>query len=188
MSDTNETIDTSSELAALKSRADLMKIPYHPSIGLEKLREKVNEAVSSTSSNQSKSDAVETPQVESENALRGRLRREASALVRIRLSCMNPAKKEWEGEIITVGNSVVGTFSKYVPFNADEGWHVPKIILDTLQERQCQIFYTPIGKDGKKGGRTGKLIKEFAIEILPMLTPEELHDLAQRQALGNTVG
>jgi hypothetical protein len=35
--------------------------------------------------------------------------------------------------------------------------------------------------------RKGKLIKEFAIEVLPQLTPEELRDLAQRQAMANAI-
>ena len=35
------------ELTSLKQRADLLGLSYHPSIGLEKLREKVNAALSS---------------------------------------------------------------------------------------------------------------------------------------------
>jgi hypothetical protein len=31
------------------------------------------------------------------------------------------------------------------------------------------------------------LVKEFAIEILDPLTPQELKDLAQRQAMGNRI-
>ena len=110
---------------------------------------------------------------------------DALRLIRIRLQCMNPAKKEWEGEIISVGNSVVGTVKKYIPFNADEGWHVPRILLDTLQDRQCQVFTTVKSKNGINV-RKGKLIKEFAIEILPPLTQDELKELAQRQAMSAT--
>ena len=95
---------------------------------------------------------------------------------------MNPAKAEWDGEIFVAGNSLIGSIKKFVPFNADDGWHVPNIILQMLRERQCQIFVTEKDSRGNKI-RKGKLIREFAIEVLEPLTEEELHDLAQRQAM-----
>lgn len=171
------------ELSALKTRADMMGISYHPSIGLEKLREKVNSALAP----KQEEKPVQTSVGETESQRQRRLFNEAAELIRIRLTCMNPAKKEWDGEIISVGNSVVGTFTKYIPFNAEEGWHVPRLILNYLQERQCQIFTTITDSRGNKT-RKGKLIREFNIEILPKLTQEELQDLAQRQAMSNSVG
>ena len=48
---------------------------------------------------------------------------------------MNPAKKEWTGEIMTVGNRVIGSVKKFIPFNADDGWHVPYIMYEQLRER-----------------------------------------------------
>jgi hypothetical protein len=180
------------ELAALKARADMMGVSYHPSIGLEKLREKVNAAMTQEPTAEPVAaapvvtSAPAAPQVETEGQRSQRLKRDASRLVRIRLTCMNPAKAEWPGEIISVGNSVVGSFSKFVPFNADEGWHVPNIIYKALNDRQCQVFTTIIDSRGNKS-RKGKLIKEFAIELMPDLTPEELHDLAQRQAMAGTI-
>jgi hypothetical protein len=99
---------------------------------------------------------------------------------------MNPAKKEWDGEIFTAGNSLVGSMTKYVPFNADDGWHVPRIIYQQLVQRQCQVFTTVRDSRGNTS-RKGKLIKEFAIEVLPMLTAEELKDLAQRQAMAKSI-
>ena len=95
---------------------------------------------------------------------------------------MNPAKKEWEGEIITVANNAVGTVKRYVPFNTEDGWHVEHILLEQLRERQCQIFVTEKDSRGNKV-RKGKLIREFAIEVLDPLTEEELAELAQRQAM-----
>ena len=45
---------------------------------------------------------------------------------------MNPTKKEWEGEIITVSNALVAvTVKKYIPFAAEDGWHVPQISLNS---------------------------------------------------------
>lgn len=178
------------QLASLKARADMLGVSYHPSIGIDKLREKVQAAMRS-SSVQDKSDAaapaeVAKPGVETAGQRKKRLKMEAAELVRIRLTCMNPAKKEWKGEIITVGNATVGTFRKYIPFLAEDGWHVPRIMLQMLQDRQCQVFQTVKAKNGVSV-KKGKLIKEFAIEILPPLSSTELHDLAQRQAMAGSI-
>ena len=177
-----DVLETPNELQALKARADLLGISYHPSIGVEKLREKVNAAVAEPE------PVAETtsPKRESEQEFRQRKRNEANELVRVRITCMNPAKKEWEGEIFTCGNSNIGTFRKYVPFNADEGWHIPRVIYNHLQERMCQVFVTVRDSRGNST-RQGKMIKEFAIEVLPDLTPEELNDLAQRQAAAHSI-
>lgn len=181
-----EEVVAQDELTTLKARADVLGVTYHPSIGLDKLRAKVAAAMSGDSAVVEDSDEPGMPAtaapVESEGARLRRLKQEASRLVRIRLTCMNPAKKDWDGEIITVGNSLVGTMKKFIPFNAEEGWHVPHIMLEMLQARQCQIFYTEKTRNGVSV-RRGKLIREFAIEILPELTAQELKDLGQRQAM-----
>lgn len=193
------------ELTALKHRADMMGLKYHPNIGIDKLRNKVNLALKGDSlADELPSEpmpkepqpihsikpSIDIPKVvnnlpnpmETKTEREARMRREAGRLVRIRVSCMNPAKKEYEGEIFTVSNAVVGTFKKYVPYNIEKGWHVPHIIYEHLKERECQIFQTVRGPRGEKI-RKGKMIKEFAIEVLPPLTPQELKDLAQRQAM-----
>ena len=192
--DTQEMQDTEltqDELATLKARADMLGIPYHPSIGVEKLKAKIEAKLNDTADEAADEDPVKAPEVvvapvETEGQKRQRLRKQAAELVRIRVTCMNPAKREWEGEIITAGNSAVGTFKKYIPFNADEGWHVPRIIYNQLVERECQVFVTT--KDGRGNSvRRGKSIKEFAIEVLPQLTQEELDELARRQAMAKSI-
>ena len=173
------------ELSVLKARADLLGISYHPSIGVEKLRDKLNTVIEGETKETKNEGTSKSGETEAQKRLR--LQAEATKLVRIRVTCMNPAKKEWEGEILTVGNANVGTLKKYIPFNADEGWHVPNIMYEALKERQCQVFVSTKTKNGVTM-RQGKLIKEFAIEVLPPLTEEELKDLAQRQAMAKSVG
>ena len=181
-------VDVQDELDALKARANLLGVKFHPSISLEKLREKVNAAVTSDGAATSEEEAKDPaePKQETIGEKRKRLKTEALKLVRIRLTCLNPAKKEWDGEIITAGNSLIGSVKKFVPFNADDGWHVPHVIYQQLKERQCQIFYTATDARGNKV-RKGKLIKEFAIEVLPPLTKEELDELARRQAMAKAI-
>lgn len=181
--DNDESLAVPDELTALKARAELLGVKFHPSISLEKLREKVNAAVDIPAEPVAEVApvAAETP-----NQLRYRKKQEANELIRIRVTCMNPAKKEWEGELFTAGNSLVGSFTKFVPFNVDDGWHVPRIIYNQMVQRQCQIF-TSVRDARGNTSRKGKLIKEFAIEVMPQLSPTELQELAQRQAMAKSV-
>jgi hypothetical protein len=169
------------ELTVLKARADRMGMSYHPSIGLDKLKEKITEALS-----KQKPQTVQEVNVvsaeETENQRKVRKKREATKLVRVRITCMNPNKREWPSEVFTVSNSVVPKQERCVPFGVE--WHVPQIMLNMIQQRQCQVFYSVRDKWGNNF-RQGKLIKEFAVEILPDLTREEIKDLAQRQAMAS---
>jgi len=176
-------------LEDLKERATKLGIKFHPMIGEDKLREKVAEVMA-------RLDGENTPASEESDAVAAtsayvapketkaqqayRLKSEASELIRVRVTNMNPNKREWEGEIFTAANSVVGTFRKFVPFNVP--WHVPRIILEQLRQRQFQHFTTEVDQRGNKV-RRGRLIAEFAIEELSPLSEKELKELAQRQAM-----
>lgn len=190
MSNDNEDLEVmitpEAELASLKTRADLLGVKFHPSISVEKLREKLNAALVTVAPVPDEPVVVAAVPEETLVQRRFRKKREANTLVRIRVTCMNPAKKDWAGEIFTSGNSLVGAFTKFVPFNADEGWHVPNIIVEQIKERQCQIF-VPVKDARGNTTRKGKMIKEFAIEVMPDLTPEELAELARRQALSKAI-
>jgi len=106
------------------------------------------------------------------------------ALRRIQYTNMNPNKKEWKGEVISVGSAKRGTFKKFIPFGG-KPYHVPQIIYDVMKERQCSVFYT---ESDQLGGdiRKSHLINEYAIVDLPPLTAAELKDLATKQALAST--
>lgn len=176
------------QLAVVKARAQRLGIKFHPSIGLDALRSKIAEALAT--SDELPSAVTETKAApadkETRAEARARLRKEAGKLVRIRLTCMNPSKKDWLGEVFTVSNSVVGTYRKMVPFNNDEGWHVPQIILNMIKERKFQSFYSVKGPRGVTI-RKGKLVPEFAVEIMSPLTPAELAELARRQAMAGNL-
>lgn len=176
---TEEVQITQDEREVLEARAEKLGIKFHPSLSTEKLKERVSEAMKEPEDEASETE-TEAQGKETENAFRLRKRKEASELVRIQVTCMNPNKSEWEGEIFTVGNGVVGTFKKYIPFNVE--WHVPRIILKQLKQRKCQIFQAGRGKN-RAGMPQSKLINEYNVVELPPLTKEELKELAQRQAM-----
>jgi len=191
--------EVQTELALLKQRADVMGITYHPSIGLPKLKTKVASILEQRSDTvivepvkvqpvaTKESKQWEYPPPETIQQRHARLRKEASKLVRIRVTCMNPNKKSWPGEILSVSNAAIGTVKKFVPFNSEVGYHVPWIIYEQLKERQCQIIVTVTNPATGKKFKKGKLIKEFNIEVLDPLTATELKELEQRQALNHSI-
>ena len=181
----------SAELDALKARADVLGVKYHPAIGAEKLANKIAETLNAKEAEKeaeiAKNTVVAQPKVVANKDLtegqkRKKIKEEATKLLRVRVACMNPNKREWQGETFSVGNSLIGQIKKYVPYDTE--WHVPQIIVNAIKERTCQVFTTTTGPRGQKT-RAGKLVAEFAIESLPPLTGKELHDLAQRQAMAN---
>jgi len=189
MSDQNvdTTEPTPDELTLLKQRANLMGIPFHPSIGLEKLRAKVIAKQNEENKKVAASPYGEVDQPvnsigETRNQRIMRLRKEATKLVRIRLTCMNPTKREHHGELFSVGNSTIGQLKKFVPYNSP--WYIPNILLDHIKNKKCQIFIPATGPRGEKI-REGKLINEYAVEVLDPLTMDEITELAQRQAMAS---
>ena len=182
------------ELTLLKERADIMGIKYHPSIGVDSLKAKINTAladppVKDTPVSKTESTKI-APPVLSQEALtqqyHTKLRKEAHKLIRVRITCMNPNKKDFPGEIFSVSNAIIGTVKKFIPYNAEAGYHIPYVLYENLKERQFQHFSTVKLPGGKVKIET-KLVKEFAIEILEPLTKEELAELATRQALNHSV-
>lgn len=191
-------VDT--ELEVLKSRAILLNIKFHPKIKAEALSKKIDESL--RDDGKSKEATIVEEQInvralgtgrkqyltpdEFKKKTRITSRRSAGKLIRVRITCMNPTKKDWEGEILSVGSAKLGTFKKFIPFNNDEPYHIPQIIYDALKERKCSSFYTV---KGSKGGtvRKSRLITEFGIEVLPPLTSTEIKELIQRQALAGSI-
>lgn len=193
------------ELESLVERADLLGLKYDKRWGVEKMRELVNAAVNAEANQlpdlKAAAEAAVTtntevsaatlasavaavavaPKEETLSEKRYRLKQEANKLVRVHIMNMNPARKDWESDTYTVGNSMIGTITRTIPFNVD--WHVEQALLNVLQERECTVF------SQKKNPNTGTMetkmrkIKELHIAVLPPLTPEELKALAQRQAM-----
>jgi hypothetical protein len=165
------------EVELLKSRLDLMNIKYHHKAGKSKLKELLEDA-------QVSEDLV--VQEESNVQRNARLRKQASRLIRVNVTMMNPNKTNLKGEVYTVSNSIVGTHKKFVLFNTTDGYHVPYIIFKHMQERKYQAFKTVKGAGGKDR-RVGFAVPELSIHVLDPLTPEELEELKIKQALNRSI-
>lgn len=187
------------ERELLMQRARLIGVEFSNNIGTETLRERVRAKMESL-------EEPEAPEPEPEpahvNALTGEpsdapkksFRQqqidEQMKLVRLRITCMDPKKKDLQGEIFTIANEYIGTVRKFVPFGevTDDGFHVPFCIYTMMAERQFLNIRTV--KDKRSGAERPETqyAKEFALEILPTLTPEELARLANAQAAAGSIG
>lgn len=183
----------SEELTLLKDQADKLGITYSNNIGLEALKKKVAASLNgddkSGDDGQDQEDdksAAKKPKAETAQErsmrIRNELTRDETRLIRCRIACMNPAKGDLKGEIITVGNRYIGTIRKFVPFgDAGESYHLPKIIVDDLKSREFNQVRTRRGPKGETIIEQ-RLVKEYSIVELEPLTPDELKELARQQA------
>jgi len=175
-----------SRLDTLKQRADMLGLKYHHKIGETKLAEQIAAHLAD--------DVPEEPQPAREvpsaavarSTQLAEKKKKANKLVRVRVTCMNPNKREWEGEIIACGNRYFGNIKKYIPFDNAEGWHMPSILVDLLKSKKCQIFVERRNERGEKY-KQGRLIPEYNVEILPDLSREQLEELARKQALSHAI-
>lgn len=128
-------------------------------------------------------------QIQATNRFRKELIAEQMRLIRVRVQNLNPNKADIPGEIFTVANDFIGNVTKYIPYGelTDDGYHIPYCIYTQLRDRRFNHIRT--GKDKHTG--TPKVstswAKEFALEVLPPLKPEELKRLAIAQAAAGSV-
>lgn len=176
MNENNEILNTeAAELEAAKERAKSLGLTFHPSISLVKLNERIAEKMADMNEPNETTAKPKAPMKKES------VKREALKLVRIRLTCMNPAKKHLQGEFFTSGNSVIGSITKYVHFGVE--WHVPQIILNQIKDAK---FLQLVEKTNKANGqkyREHVLVPTYAVEVLPALSEEERKELARRQAM-----
>jgi len=155
-------------LQALKNEATQLGIRFHPKIGEAKLLKKINDfrkistIPTETLSNETKKvrptiATKDSMTLEEYNKFTNKKKsRESGALVRVQITNLNPAKREWPGEIISVGSSKLGTFKKYIPYNTDAPYHIPRIMLDVMKERK--YIMVKYGKTDKRASYPRKCI------------------------------
>ena len=117
---------------------------------------------------------------------------QAMKLIRIVVSPNDTLMASYPGLIFTVGSSRLSKngemVKKFVPFNNEAGWHVPKIIYDQINAAEMQKFRTVTSPNGEKILEP-YLTKKFNVRILPELSVDELEKLAaSQQVAGFNVG
>ena len=115
----------------------------------------------------------------------------AMKLTRVVVTPNDPAMVNYPGLIFSVGATGLNNgrmVKKFVPFNNEEGWHVPQIILNQIENGQMQKFKTVVRPNGEKVLEP-YLTKKFNVRILDPLTPEELKRVAAaNKVAGFSVG
>lgn len=188
----NETGDLQipDELEMLKTRARVMGITFSNNIGIEALRKKIDDKLEGQ--NEVDAEPEATNPLQSKKATPANIRQllldENMKLVRLRITNMDPKKKDLPGEIFTVANGYIGTIRKFIPYGevTEGGYHVPYCIYKQLDKRKFLNIRTSRSRNGEiKVDHSWA--KEFALEVLPQLTPAELKRLALEQAAANRV-
>lgn len=174
------------EMTILKQRATMMGIKFSNNIGLEALRKKVadaQEGITEQEQPEVNPLATSTSSVQEDKlSMAQRIRLENTRLIRVRIQNLDPKKKDLPGEILTVANDYMGTVRKFVPYGeaTDNGYHIPYCLYKLLKSRKFLHVSVKKGRNGKERVEQ-QWVREFAIEILPPLTPEELKQLGQAQ-------
>lgn len=180
------------QLTMLKQRAAVMGISYSNNISLETLKKRIQEkmdGIEVLKPDLEKPIQVANPLVDQKPAvktpsLRQHMHDTQMKLVRLRITNLDPKKKDLQGEVFTVANEFLGTVKKFVPFGevTDDGFHVPYCIYRVLESRKFLNIRTVRNrKEGTTKVETS-WVKEFALDVLPPLTQEELNRLAAAQA------
>lgn len=198
LSNTSEVNELPNELDMLKARAKLMGISFSPNLkDPEILKEKIAAKLADDGSNDQKgpvSPELTKVDIESDKPLtpdeiRRKMLLENQKLIRVRITCMDPKKKDLPGELLAVGNDVMGVTRKFIPYGevTDNGYHIPYILYKALVKRKFLDIKVTKNSKGQEQV-VQRWVKEFAIDVLPPLTTAELAKLAANQAAAGGVG
>ena len=184
------------ELTFLKERAKVMGIPFSNNISLETLRKRVNDKMEGKEAAPEVNALTGEPEIAqalaikpldpkaNAVALRKLMHATQMRLVRVRITNMDPKKKDLPGEIWTVANEYLGTVRKFVPYGeqTDDGFHIPYCLYRLLDSKR--FLHIRDVKDRTTGiVRQDKVwAKEFSLDVLPALSRDELDRLAAAQA------
>lgn len=172
-------------LQVLKERATQMGIAYSPNISEDTLAQRIKDHLSDKPAVAAETASAELSGAELTAKLHQEQTAELMALVRVRVVCNNPLKHNVPGEYFTFVNGILGKVTKYIPFGeaTDPGYHIPRCLYNVLVEKQYMQL-----REVKQNGVTtsqSRLVPEFSVTVLPMLTEEEMEELKTRQHASN---
>lgn len=174
------------QLSLLKQRAAVMGIQFSNNISIDTLKRRIQERLDDVPTT---SEVPKAPVDAKTPTIRQYMQTTQMKLVRLRIQNLNPSKKDLQGEFMTVANEYLGTVTKFIPFGeaTDEGYHVPYCLYQDMLNKQ--FLNIKVSKDKRTGVPKVETnwAREFALEVLPQLTGDELKTLAVAQmAAGNS--
>ena len=107
---------------------------------------------------------------------------------RVHVMNLDPRDNVIAGEFKTVYNKFTGKVSKYVPFGdeAANGWHLPQILITSLQNAKYIMRKEIRSTTGVKKYRN-VILPKYQVVFLDELSEQEIDGLAQRQAAAGAI-
>jgi len=159
----------------LKVEAEALGIDIPGNISKAKLEAKINKVRDAIN------EPVQNPESEKadDNDTREeRLRKDASRLMRVRITCHDPQFKKHHG-VTRAAGSTIFFVRRFVPFNRIT--HIEKVLYDFMKDTQYQWFEEKTNRETGRKYKVPRSSPAFVIEDLPQLTKEELATLAKDQ-------
>ena len=169
---------------ALIEQGKSLNLNIHPNTSLENMVQMVNQGLI-----YKYHTAPDAPIEQVVHKDPSKARREAEKRIRVRVTNMDPTKKDHTGQIFGFSNSVVGTIQHFVPFDLEEGFHIPQVLLETIKSTKYRVTkYRTISKAGREEEVPYSVsLPSFQVEVLPPLTGEELEVIKKRQLANQTI-
>lgn len=161
---------TKSELETLKEQADTLGIEYANNITIKNLKAKISEYYKDES-------------VEAKNEQIKEAKLDNFKLVKVIITPVDSAKRDYTSQYFSIGNDVIGTISRVIPFN--EEWMVEEVLVRHIESLQFQFLQVK-KIDGREHVES-KLVKAYNVVRLPLPTKEEIEELAKRQSARDDV-
>lgn len=186
------------ELTLLKQRATVLGIPFSNNIGLDTLKQRIDERLNGNQETQSSDEVKRVNGLDvlggdaapvRELSLQEYLYQQEMRLIRVHVTCMNPNKSALPGEIFTVANDHIGTVSKFIPFGeaTENGYHIPHCLYRMLDARRFLNIRSVRDPRTKVESPHATYAREFAIEVMEPLTEKEIEQLKIAQISAGSI-
>jgi len=169
---------TDLDIEVVRAKATELGVKWHPAMKAETIQLKIDEFL------EGYAPTHIAPSVKDETAAQteARLLREATALIPVTVTSMDPADASVTAATISVGNRKLGQITKVIPFG--HKWFMPKILVDEMEQKMF-VRNAMIPTPGGNERLNTQWIKKYAIQYHPAPTPEEMAELAKLQLQGN---
>ena len=166
------------DLEAVREKATELGVKWHPAMKAATVQQKIDEFL------EVNAPTYIAPSVLHETPAQTQARklREATALIPITVTSMDPADASITAVTVSVGNRKIGQITKVIPFGFK--WYMPALLVKEMEQKMF-VRNSMIPLPGGTERLNSQWIKKYAIQYHPMPTPQELRDLAKLQLQGN---
>lgn len=154
------------QLDKLKEQANQLGIEYPNNTTIKSLKKRITDHLNQETLEETKEQYTN-------------LYQENMKLVKVIITPVDSAKRDYQGEYFSVGNDVLGTVTRFVPFN--EEWMIEEILAKHIEAKQYQHITTKRSRDNRNETLDSRLVPAYNVQRLPLPTKEELAELKRIQ-------